>query len=101
MPSVFSTRLFESICSPPKVNVMPQVTAKARKGGASNGSAQFDLGGSMPSARLPSFTAAENDLRSSPLSPTTKPGHCDPEDQQREHVMKTDVGCDFDFLRKV
>jgi CheY-like chemotaxis protein len=58
-----------------------------------------DLRRSHPGAKA--LVDPENDLRSSPLRPKTKPGHRDPEDQQREHVMKADVGCDFDFLRKV
>jgi hypothetical protein len=32
--------------------------------------------------------------------PTKKPGHRD-HDHQREHVMQADVGCAFDFLRRV
>ena len=39
---------------------MPQVTAKARKGGVSSGSAQLLFGGVRPTVRLPSLTAGLN-----------------------------------------
>ena len=43
-----------SIFSPPKVNVMPHVTAKPWYGGVSMGRAQLDLGGAMPCVCTPS-----------------------------------------------
>ena len=42
------------------MNVIPQVTAKPTYGGASIGTAQLDLGGVMPSVRLPSRIAGSN-----------------------------------------
>ena len=51
-----STRASSSTRTPPNVNVIPHVIGNAVNGGCSTGSAQLDLGGSMPSVRLPSLT---------------------------------------------
>jgi hypothetical protein len=48
------------IRNPPKVNVMPQVTANPTYGGLSRDTAQLHLGGVMPSVLLPSRMAGLN-----------------------------------------
>src|SRR5437879_7798193 len=61
-PEAATTSAQGVIFRPPNVNVMPHVTGKQRYGGASSRWAQFDFGGVMPAAALPSLTAGSKGL---------------------------------------
>ena len=60
MPSLSMTWPSVVTLRPPKVKVMPQVMAKASKGGVSRVWAQFDFGTSSPLVPRPSSTAGSN-----------------------------------------